>query len=358
MQDYPPRAGEPTRLSGKTRFGSMNYADRRVYNARPGLRTWGGSCSLDPPFAEYRTATAMALIECVPNISEGRQPEVLDDLAAAVRTTQGVQLLDHSADPAHNRSVLTFVGDPDAVHAAVLALFEVAVRSIDLRTHRGEHPRIGAVDVVPFVPLHHTEMAACIELAQRTAVEVASRLGVPVYLYEEAATHPRRRNLEDIRRGQFEGLSEKMRHPEWRPDFGPAMPHPTAGASVIGARPFLIAYNVNLATDRLDIARAVAAAVRQSSGGLPFVKALGLVLDDRGIVQVSMNLTDFARTSIVQAFDAVASEAARHGVAVRESEIIGLVPAAALTQAAAEHVRLRPIDRGQILEEKLRAAKG
>jgi glutamate formiminotransferase len=296
----------------------------------------------------------MALAECVPNVSEGRRREVVDALVAAVRRTPAVRLLDHSSDPAHNRSVITMAGNPAALTQAVLALFEAALPLIDLRVHAGEHPRIGAVDVVPFIPIEGVTMADCVALARDTAAEVARRFQVPVYLYEEAATRPARRNLEDIRRGEFEGLAAKMAETEWTPDFGPSTPHPSAGASVIGARMPLIAYNINLATDRLEVAKKIAAAIRYSSGGFRYVKAMGINLADRGIVQVSINLTNYERTPIFRVFEAVAREAARYGVTVLESEIVGLVPAAALIGTAEHFLQLTSFTPDQILENKLR----
>src|SRR3954471_5344484 len=218
------------------------------------------------------------LIECVPNVSEGRRPDIVNAMADAIRAAPGVRLLDHSSDPSHNRSVFTLVGDAAGVEQAILALYARAVADIDLRTHTGEHPRMGAVDVVPFVPIEGVTMAECVALAKKVGAEVASRFGVPVYLYEDASTNPARKNLEDIRRGEFEGLAAKMATAGWTPDFGPASPHPSAGASVIGARMPLIAYNINLATDRLDVAKKIATAIRMSSGGFRFVKAMGLPL--------------------------------------------------------------------------------
>lgn len=275
-------------------------------------------------------------------------------MVAAVSGIPGVRLLDHSSDPAHNRSVLTLAGEPVAMRTAVLALFDVAVPSIDLRSHRGEHPRVGAVDVVPFVPIEGITMAECVALARETAFDVAARFGVPVFLYEAAATMPARANLEDIRRGEFEGLAEKMAAPEWIPDFGPSHPHPTAGATVVGARMPLIAYNINLATDRLDVAKRIAAAIRHSSGGFRYVKAMGVALDGRGIVQVSMNLTNYEKTPIFRVFEAVRREAARYGVSVLESEIVGLVPAAALVSTAEYFLQLEGFRSNQVLEARLK----
>jgi glutamate formiminotransferase / 5-formyltetrahydrofolate cyclo-ligase len=294
------------------------------------------------------------LIECIPNVSEGRRPEIIAAMAAAIRAVPGVRLLDHSSDPSHNRSVFTLVGDAGGVQAAVLALFERAAADIDLRTHRGEHPRLGAVDVVPLVPIEGVTMADCVALAKKVGADVAARFQIPVYLYEEASSNPARKNLEDIRRGEFEGLAAKMSAPAWAPDFGPAAPHPTAGAAVIGARMPLIAYNINLATNRLDVARKIAAAIRHSSGGFRFVKAMGIMLEDRGIVQVSMNLTNYEKTPIFRVFETVKREAERYGVAILESEIVGLVPSAALNAAAEFYLQIEGFKADQILEHKLR----
>jgi glutamate formiminotransferase len=296
----------------------------------------------------------MAIIESIPNISEGRRTDVIDAIATAVASTPGVRLLDRSSDASHNRTVLTLAGPPSAVREATMVLFAHAIDAIDLRQHHGEHPRLGAVDVVPFVPIEGVTMAECVALARDVAAEVGSRFGVPVYLYEEAAVDPARRNLEDIRRGEFEGLAAKMATPGWAPDAGPASPHPRAGASVIGARMPLIAYNINLDTDRLDVARRIAAAIRHSSGGLRYVKAMGVKVEDRGLVQVSINLTNYQKTPIHRVFDLVTREAARHGVRVLESEVIGLIPSAALIGAAEHYLQLERFAAGQILENRLR----
>lgn len=296
----------------------------------------------------------MALIECIPNVSEGRRPEVVDRIVAAVRNTAGVRLLDFSSDASHNRSVITVVGDREPLRAAVLALFAAALDAIDLRQHTGEHPRLGAVDVVPFVPIEGVTMAECVALARHVGGTVAEQFGIPVFLYEEASDNPARRNLEDIRRGEFEGLAAKMAVPGWAPDFGPPAPHESAGATVIGARMPLIAYNINLNTDRMDVARRIAAAVRHSSGGLRYVKAMGIKVEDRNLAQVSMNLTNHEKTPIHRVFDMVAREAARYGVTILESEIVGLVPSAALIGAAEHYLQLERFTAGQILENKLR----
>jgi glutamate formiminotransferase len=296
----------------------------------------------------------MPIIESIPNVSEGRRADVVERLVAAVRETPGARLLDYSSDASHNRSVITLVGDAASIKSAILALFEAAVAAIDLRSHEGEHPRVGAVDVVPFVPIEGVTMAECIALARDVGAAVSARFDVPVFLYEEASDNPLRKNLEDIRRGEFEGLAAKMASPGWTPDFGPSTPHPSAGASVIGARMPLIAYNINLATDRLEVARKIAAAIRHSSGGLRYVKAMGVKLEDRNLAQVSINLTNYQKTPMHRVFDMVAREAARYGVRVLESEIVGLVPSAALIGAAEHYLQLERFGDAQILENKLR----
>jgi glutamate formiminotransferase len=296
----------------------------------------------------------MTIIECVPNISEGARPDVVHGIAAALRRVPGLRVLDVQSDATHHRSVLTLAGDAAAMRAAVPLLFTEAVAAIDLRAHRGEHPRMGAVDVVPFIPIAGVTMAECVALAREIAREVAERVGVPIYLYEEASDNPARKNLEDIRRGEFEGLAAKMAMPGWEPDYGPATPHPSAGATAMGARMPLIAYNINLATDRLDVAKKIASAIRMSSGGLRFVKAMGIAIDDRQIVQVSMNLTNFEKTPLFRVFDLVKREAARYGVAVLESEVVGLIPQAALVQAAEYYLQLEGFTTDQVLENRLR----
>jgi glutamate formiminotransferase len=296
----------------------------------------------------------MPIIECIPNVSEGRRADVIERIAGAVRGIAGVRLLDYSSDASHNRSVFTLTGDAEPLRLAVLALFEQATAAIDLRTHRGEHPRLGAVDVVPFVPIEGVTMDACVALAKTVGAEVAERFGVPVYLYEEASANPLRKNLEDIRRGEYEGLAAKMASPLWAPDFGAAAPHPSAGASVIGARMPLIAYNINLNTDRVDVAKKIAAAIRHSGGGLRYVKAMGVKVDDRNLAQVSMNLTNYEKTPIFRVFELVKREAERYGVSILESEIVGLVPSAALMSAAEFYLQLERFSDGQLLENQLR----
>ena len=296
----------------------------------------------------------MPIIESIPNVSEGRRPEVVEAIASAIRAVPGVRLLDYSSDASHNRSVFTLAGDAAPLKAAILAMYEQALAHIDLRTHQGEHPRLGAVDVVPFVPIEGVTMAQCVDLARDVAGEVASRFGVPIYLYEDASSDPARKNLEDIRRGEFEGLAAKMASKGWAPDFGPSAPHASAGASVVGARMPLIAYNINLNTDRLDVAKKIAAAIRHSSGGYRFVKAAGFELKDRGIVQVSMNLTNYEKTPIFRVFETVRREAERYGVSILESEIVGLVPSAALNAATEFYLQIAGFNANQVLENKLR----
>lgn len=297
------------------------------------------------------------ILESVPNFSEGRRPEVVRAVAGAASATPGVWTLDLSSDPEHHRSVLTLAGPPAALREALARLVEKAIEAIDLRRHRGQHPRMGAVDVVPFIPLRGAALEDCVREARAFGEEVARRFGLPVYLYEAAAAHPSRRNLANVRRGEFEGLAEKMHDPAWRPDFGPSEPHPTAGAVAIGARKPLIAFNVNLNTRDLQAAKAIARAVRESSGGLPAVKALGLEMRERGLVQVSMNLTDFERTPPVVAYERIRALAAERGVAVAESEFVGLVPRAALPPDATRRLALAGFDASQVLENRLRKAR-
>jgi len=299
----------------------------------------------------------MAVIECVPNISEGRRGDVIDGIAEALRQVPGLAVLDVQSDAAHNRSVFTLAGDAEALTLGVPLLFERSLAAIDLRTHKGEHPRMGAVDVVPFIPIEGVTMKECVELAKTIAADVAQRFSLPLFLYEEASSNPARKNLEDIRRGEFEGLAAKMSQTGWAPDFGPAQPHPSGGASVIGARMPLIAYNINLNTNRVDVAKKIATAIRMSSGGLRFVKAMGIPLEDRGIVQVSMNLTNYEKTPIFRVFDLVKREAERYGVSVLESEIVGLVPSAALQQCAEYYLQLEGFSGAQVLEQKLRTRR-
>jgi glutamate formiminotransferase / 5-formyltetrahydrofolate cyclo-ligase len=291
-------------------------------------------------------------LECVPNVSEGRRLDVVARLAGAAAAAPGVRLLDVSSDPDHNRSVLTLAGEAAGLHAALLKLYEAALAEIDLTRHQGVHPRVGAVDVVPFVPLGDTPMAAAVAAAERLAPEVARRFGLPVYLYERAARRPERTALADIRRGGFEGFAAKIADAAWAPDFGPPRVHPTAGVTVIGARFFLIAFNAVLETPDVAVARAVARKVRESSGGLPAVRAMGVYLASRGRAQVSMNLVDYRRTSVLRALARVWREADALGTRVVECEVIGLMPEEAALEAAREALLLpAPVP---ILEARLR----
>ncbi|MCL4515577.1 MAG: glutamate formimidoyltransferase [Firmicutes bacterium] len=294
------------------------------------------------------------IVECVPNFSEGRRKEVIEAIAGQVRAVEGVRLLDYTSDVNHNRTVMTFVGAPRAVKEAAFTAIAKAAALINMEEHRGEHPRIGATDVVPFVPVMNVSMEECVALARELGKEVAERLDIPVYLYEAAATRPERRNLADIRRGQYEGLKAEIgKDPARDPDFGPARLHPAAGATVIGARPPLVAFNVNLGTPDVRIAREIARRVRAKNGGLANVKALGVMLEDRRMAQVSMNLVNYRETAVYRAFELVKMEAACYGVPVVGSEIVGLVPMDALLDGAEYYLRLEGFDRRQILERRL-----
>jgi len=294
------------------------------------------------------------LIECVPNFSEGRDPEKVEALVSAVRSVPGVIMLDREMDADHNRSVLTFAGPPEAVCEAAVRAAGKAVELIDLNKQSGVHPRIGAADVVPFVPIEGVTMEECVRIAVRAGEEIWRRFQVPVYFYEAAARRPDRVNLENIRRGQFEGLrSEIGVNPDRAPDIGEARLHPTAGATVVGARKFLIAYNINLGTADVEIAKRIAKAVRYSSGGFRYVKAMGVLLGSRNIAQVSMNLTDFEQTPVHRVFEAVRVEAERYGVPVVGSEIVGLIPKKALEMAAEFYLRAENFRPEIVLENRL-----
>ena len=294
-----------------------------------------------------------SVIECVPNISEGVDRERIDAIASAVRATPGVRLLGVSSDPSHNRSVLTFVGDAEAVSAAVDALFAAAVPRIDLTGHKGEHPRMGAVDVVPLIPIGGATVEDCVQLSRRIGASIAQHHAIPVYLYEDSASSEARRNLADIRKGEFEGFFEKIRDPKWKPDFGPEAPHPTAGVVAVGARAPLIAYNINLGTRDVSIADRIARAIRHVGGGFRYVKAMGVDLADRGCVQVSINMTNYKKSPLHRVFECVRSEAQRYGVPVIGSEIVGLAPAEALFMAAEHYLRLENFSSDQVLEVRL-----
>lgn len=317
------------------------------------------------------------LIESVPNYSEGRRLDVVDRLADAVAATAGAVLLDRTSDPSHNRSVLTMAGDAVEVEAALEATIAVAIEAIDMEAHQGEHPRIGAVDVIPFVPLGTTTLEACVVLARGFGLKVADRFGIPVYLYARASTRPDRVRLADVRRGGYEGVRDDLLAgvPDRAPDFGPHRVHPRAGAVAIGARPFLIAWNINLDTNDVDIAKRIARSVRESGGGLPGVQGNGFFIEELDAAQVSMNLLDFETTPMWSVFDEVERRAAAEGVGIRESELIGLAPQAAFDgvaahagvaastdaearfAAAAAYLRLRDARLDMVLEQRLEAAR-
>ncbi len=293
------------------------------------------------------------IMECVPNFSEGCDKQKVEKIADCFRGKENVKLLDYSSDEDHNRSVITVVGETEALKAAVIEAIGKAVELIDMTKHQGQHPRMGAVDVVPFIPIKNVTMEEAIALSREVAETVAQRHGFPVYLYEKSASAPHRENLAAVRKGEFEGLTEKMKTPEWKPDFGPLQPHPTAGAVAIGARMPLVAYNVNLGTDNLDIAMAIAKKVRFVGGGLRFCKGMGVALEERGITQVSMNLTDYTKTAIYRAHEMVRMEAQRYGVPIVGAEVIGLVPMGALVDVAAYYLGLEDFSIDQVLEARL-----
>jgi glutamate formiminotransferase/formiminotetrahydrofolate cyclodeaminase len=297
------------------------------------------------------------VVECVPNFSEGRRREVVDAIVDSMTGVGGVKLLDREMDADHNRCVITIAGEPDSVEEAAFKGAAKAVELIDLRTHKGEHPRMGAVDVIPFVPISDFYLNDCVAMAGRVGERIGKELGVPVFLYEAAATRPERENLADVRRGQFEGLSKAIgTDPDRAPDFGPNRIHESAGAVAVGARMPLVAFNVNLGTSDIRIARRIANSIRDRSGGFRFAKALGFALHDRGIVQVSMNLVNTLRTPIHRVFDMVKIEAERWGVPIVGSEIVGLVPLTPMIDVAEHYLRLEAFNKDQVLESKLSAA--
>ena len=291
-----------------------------------------------------------ALIECVPNFSEGRRAEVIEAIVEPFRRTKGCSLLDYRADANHNRLVVSLVGAPNPVCDALIESSRLAAEHIDLNEHQGGHPRIGAIDVIPFIPLQNIGMDECAALAQGFGRRFYEDLNIPVYFYEEAARSAHRWRLESIRRGQFEALKSEITQPERHPDVGPAQVHPTAGATAIGARKFLIAFNINLDTRDLSVAKRIASAIRSSSGGLGHVKAIGLALEDKGLVQVSINLVDHEKNTLYQVVEMVRLEARRWGVAVAECEVYGLIPARALIDSAAYYLQLNDFDAGQVVE--------
>ena len=292
-------------------------------------------------------------MECVPNFSEGRDLEKIDKIVNPFRGKEGVKLLDYSNDIDHNRLVVTVVGQPEALKEAVIEAIGIAVELIDLNHHQGQHPRMGAADVVPFIPIKGCTMDDAIALSREVGATVAERYNLPVFLYEKSASTPHRENLAAVRKGEFEGMAEKIKLPEWHPDFGPAERHPTAGAVAIGARMPLVAYNINLDTPSLEIAHGIAKKIRFIGGGLRYCKAMGVELKERGITQVSINMTDYTKTALYQAMEMVRFEARRYGVNVVGSEIIGLVPMAALIDTSAYYLGLENFSMQQVLEARI-----
>lgn len=293
------------------------------------------------------------IVECVPNYSEGRDLKKIEKIVEPFRASEGVKLLDYQNDEDHNRSVVTVVGEPEPLKTAMIESMGVAIEVIDMRTHEGQHPRMGAIDVVPFIPVKNVSVEEAVDISKATAKEASARYNLPIFLYEQSATQPERQNLATIRKGQFEGMAEKITQPKWAPDFGPVQIHPSAGVTAMGARMPLVAYNVNLATDQLDIADQIAKKVRHISGGLRYCKGIGIELKDRGIVQVSMNMTDYTKTALYRVFELIKIEARRYGVNVVGSEIIGLVPMEALIDSAAYYLGVENFSMQQVLEARI-----
>jgi glutamate formiminotransferase len=290
------------------------------------------------------------IVECVPNFSEGRIQENIERIVNVFRTKENVKLLDYSNDKDHNRMVVSVTGSPEAIKNTVIEAVGIAIDIIDLTKHKGQHPRLGAADVIPFIPIKGMTMAEADALAKEVGKILGEKYNLPVYLYENSASAGRRQNLATIRKGGFEGLDEKMKLPEWKPDFGPEEPHPTAGATVVGARAPLIAFNVNLNTTRFEIADAIAKKVRFSSGGLRFCKAMGVDLKEQGLVQVSMNLTDYTQTPVHQAVEMIRFEAQQYGVSIAGCELVGLIPLQAVVDTASYYLGLEGFSMKQVLE--------
>ncbi len=293
------------------------------------------------------------IMECVPNFSEGRDLEKIEKIVSAFRAKEGVKLLDYSNDTDHNRCVVTVVGEPEALKAAVIEAVGTAVELIDLNKHEGQHPRMGAVDVVPFIPIKGCTMDDAVAMSKEVGAKIAELYNLPVFLYEKSASAPYRENLAAVRKGEFEGMAEKIKQPEWAPDFGPAERHATAGTVAVGARMPLVAFNINLNTPCLDIAHSIAKRIRFIGGGLRFCKAMGVDLTERGITQVSINMTDYSKTALYQAFEMVKYEARRYGVSIVGSEIIGLVPMAALIDTAEYYLGIENFSMDQVLEARI-----
>ncbi|NQN68314.1 glutamate formimidoyltransferase [Streptococcus suis] len=294
------------------------------------------------------------LVECIPNFSEGRNQEIIDGLVATAKSVPGVTLLDYSSDQSHNRSVFTLVGDEESIQEGAFQLVKYASEKIDMTKHTGEHPRMGATDVLPFVPVKDISMEECVQLAKKVAERINKELAIPVFLYEEAASRPERQNLAKVRKGQFEGMPEKLLEEDWAPDFGERKLHPTAGVTAVGARMPLVAFNVNLDTDNLEIANKIAKIIRGSGGGYKYCKAIGVMLEGRNIAQVSMNMVNLEKCSLYRTFETIRFEAKRYGVSIIGSEIVGLAPAKALVDVAEYYLQLEEFDYSkQVLENHL-----
>ena len=293
------------------------------------------------------------IVECIPNISEGRRTEIVEACIGVIKEVPGVILLDYSSDPSHNRSVITMVGEPEQVAEAAFRLAKAARDNINLTVHTGEHPRMGAIDVIPFVPIKEMTVAECVELSKTVGERIANELEIPVFLYEDSASAPHRKNLASIRKGQFEGMAEKVHEDDWHPDFGGERIHPTAGVVAVGARAPLVAYNINLSTSDIKIADKIAKIIRERSGGFRHVKALGVMLEDRNIAQVSINMCNYEKTPLYRVFELVRIEAARYGVTITGSEIIGLAPMNALIDTAEYYLQLEGFSKAQVLENRL-----
>lgn len=293
------------------------------------------------------------IIECIPNFSEGRNKEVIEKIVDTLRCRDGVKLLDYSSDADHNRTVVTFIGEPEKAEEAILDMAKLVYQNIDMTCHKGEHPRMGALDVVPFVPVVGVTMEECIEIAKRVGEKIAKNFNIPVYLYEDAASTLERQNLAVVRKGQYEGFFEKIKQKGWEPDYGPSEVNIKGGCVAVGARVPLVAFNVNLGTDNVDIASSIAKAVRHIGGGLRYVKAMGVKLEDRNIAQVSMNLVNYEKTAVYRAYEMVKMEAKRYGVPVIGSEVIGLVPMQALIQCAEYYLQIENFSMNQILEKRI-----
>lgn len=292
------------------------------------------------------------IIECVPNCSEGRNKEVIEYIADAVRKVPGVVITDYSSDESHNRSVFTIVGDPDQMAEAAFQFAKACVEKIDMTKHEGAHPRMGAVDVIPFTPVKDVSMEECIELSKKVAERIWNELGMPVTLYEESCTAPHRRNLAAIRKGQFEAMPEKLKDPQWHPDYGNQEIHPTAGIVAVGARFPLVAFNINLSTSDIEIANKIAKTIRESSGGMKWIKAIGVMLEDRNIAQVSINMINYTKTPMYRVFENVRFEAERYGVQIVGSEVIGVVPMDAMIDAAEYYLKVENFDKDRQIMEK------